>query len=207
MSTDTIAVNQRMHDFDGQARVWLFGYGSLIWKADFPFIERRPARIRDWSRRTIILLVMQSSENSMRLRVKRRLPGGSVVLTTEQDPTNPNPVGLPAAYAATTWFAEQIGGSAQSISTEALFGIPSTAHILGGAAIGAGPATGVIDDRHHVFGYENLLVCDGAAVPSNIGVNPSLTITAMAERAMGYIPPRHTDRATPAPAVRQSASR
>lgn len=175
--------------------------------ARHPRAALNAARIRDWSRRTIILLVMQSSENSMRLRVKRRLPGGSVVLTTEQDPTNPNPVGLPAAYAATTWFAEQIGGSAQSISTEALFGIPSTAHILGGAAIGAGPATGVIDDRHHVFGYENLLVCDGAAVPSNIGVNPSLTITAMAERAMGYIPPRHTDRATPAPAVRQSASR
>lgn len=51
MPTNTIAANQRMHDFDGQARVWLFGYGSLIWKADFPFIERRPARIRDWSRR------------------------------------------------------------------------------------------------------------------------------------------------------------
>ena len=56
----------------------------------------------------------------------------------------------------------------------------------------------MIDDRHHVFGYENLLVCDGAAVPSNIGVNPSLTITAMAERAMSYLRPRHTDRATPA---------
>jgi cholesterol oxidase len=156
--------------------------------ARHPRAALKAARIRDWSRRTIILLVMQSSENSMRLRVKRRLPGGSVVLTTEQDPTNPNPVGLPAAYAATKWFAERTGGSAQSISTEALFGIPSTAHILGGAAIGSGPTTGVIDDRHRLFGYENLLVCDGAAVPANIGVNPSLTITAMAERAIGYIP-------------------
>jgi cholesterol oxidase len=164
-----------------------------------PSAALRAARIRDWSRRTIILLVMQSSENSMRLKVKRRLPGGSVVLTTEQDPTHPNPVGLPAAYAATRWFAERLNGSAQSISTEALFGIPSTAHILGGAAIGAAPATGVIDDRHRVFGYDNLLVCDGAAVPSNIGVNPSLTITAMAERAISHIPPRQPDSAAPAP--------
>ena len=162
--------------------------------ARHPRAALRAARIRDWSRRTIILLVMQSSENSIRLRVKRRLPGGSVVLTTEQDPTHPNPVGLPAAYAATRWFAEQINGSAQSITTEALFGIPSTAHILGGAAIAASPATGVIDERHRVFGYENLLVCDGAAIPSNLGVNPSLTITAMAERAIGYISPRQAEQ-------------
>jgi cholesterol oxidase len=91
-----------------------------------------------------------------------------------------------------------MNGSAQSIATEALFGIPSTAHILGGAAIGTTPASGVIDSRQNVFGYQNLLVCDGAAVPSNIGVNPSLTITAMAERAMGFIPPRVTDGAAAA---------
>ena len=167
--------------------------------ARHPRAALRAARIRDWSRRTIILLVMQSSENSVRLRVKGRLPGGSVVLTTEQDPNHPNPVGLPAAYAATRWFADRINGSGQSISTEALFGIPSTAHILGGAAIAASPATGVIDDRHQLFGYENILVCDGAAIPSNIGVNPSLTITAMAERAISYIPPRRTGPSPSAP--------
>jgi cholesterol oxidase len=166
--------------------------------ARHPRAALKAARIRDWSRRTINLLIMQSTENSMQLRVKRRLPGGAVVLTTEQDPDNPNPVGLPAAYAATKWFAERMNGSAQSIATEALFGIPSTAHILGGAAIGTTPASGVIDSRQNVFGYQNLLVCDGAAVPSNIGVNPSLTITAMAERAMGFIPPRVTNGAAAA---------
>jgi cholesterol oxidase len=72
--------------------------------------------------------------------------------------------------------------------TEAVLGIPLTAHILGGAVIGAGPGTGVVDDLHRVFGYENLLVCDGAAVPANVGANPSLTITALAERAMSFIP-------------------
>ena len=72
---------------------------------------------------------------------------------------------------------------------EALANIPSTAHVLGGAAIGADRRAGVVDARQRVFGYENLLVCDGAAVPANVGVNPSLTITAMAEHAMSHVPP------------------
>ena len=72
---------------------------------------------------------------------------------------------------------------------EALANIGSTAHILGGAAIGADPTSGVVDARQRVFGYENLLVCDGAALPANVGVNPSLTITAMAEHAMSHVPP------------------
>jgi cholesterol oxidase len=60
--------------------------------------------------------------------------------------------------------------------------------VLGGAVIGTDPSTGVVDARQRVFGYENLLVCDGSAVPANVGVNPSLTITAMAEHAMTYVP-------------------
>jgi cholesterol oxidase len=71
---------------------------------------------------------------------------------------------------------------------EATANIPTTAHILGGAVIGEDADSGVIDAKHRVFGYENLLVCDGAAVPANPGVNPSLTITAMTERAMSAIP-------------------
>jgi cholesterol oxidase len=70
-----------------------------------------------------------------------------------------------------------------------MFNIPTTAHILGGAVIGANPESGVVDSSHRVFGYENLLVCDGSAVPANPGVNPSLTITALAERAMSLVPP------------------
>ncbi len=68
--------------------------------------------------------------------------------------------------------------------------IPTTAHILGGAVIGHGPEDGVVNADQRVFGYENLLVCDGAAIPANVGVNPSLTITALAERAMAKIPPK-----------------
>jgi cholesterol oxidase len=152
-----------------------------------PATALRASQIRDWSRRTIILLVMQTLDNSIRLKVKRRLPGGNVVLTTEQDPQHPSPVGIPVAYDAAAWFAQRMNGTAQSGSTEGILAIPSTAHILGGAAIGSGPDTGVVDERMRVFGYENLLVCDGAAIPANIGVNPSLTITALAERAMTFI--------------------
>jgi cholesterol oxidase len=147
-------------------------------------------RVRAWSRRTVILLVMQTLDNAMRLRVKRRWPNGNVVLTTEQDPENPNPDKIPAAYRAAEWMQDKLGGSAQAVFTESVFSIPLTAHILGGAVIGADSQSGVIDDRHRVFGYENLLVCDGAAVPANVGANPALTITALAERAMAYIPPK-----------------
>jgi cholesterol oxidase len=73
------------------------------------------------------------------------------------------------------------------MATEVFFGIPTTAHILGGAVIGNSPETGVIDKNHRVFGYKNMLVCDGSAISANPGVNPSLTITAMTERAMSLI--------------------
>ncbi|TSD96579.1 GMC family oxidoreductase [Skermania sp. ID1734] len=148
------------------------------------------ARIRNWSRRTVILLVMQSLDGAMRLKVKHRLPNGSVVLTTEQDPNNPNPDKIPAAYRAAEWLQANLGGTSQAVFTEALLSIPTTAHILGGVAIGADETKGVVDDAHRVFGYQNLLVCDGSAVPANIGVNPGLTITAMAERALTHVPPK-----------------
>ena len=86
------------------------------------------------------------------------------------------------------WLAERTRGLPQSMLMEATANIPTTAHILGGAVIGRDENTGVIDSRQRVFGYRNLLVCDGAAVPANPGVNPSLTITAMAEHAMASVP-------------------
>jgi cholesterol oxidase len=173
-------------------------------------IARHPRRFaqilwpRAWSRRTIILLVMQSLDNAIALRA-RRLPGGGVMLQTEQDPERPNPTFIPVANQAAAWIAEQTGGIAQSSIMEALANIPTTAHILGGAAIGADPSRGVIDTSHRVFGYSNLMVCDGSAVPANIGVNPSLTITALAERAMSLVPPKGLEAfagvADPAPAA------
>ena len=103
--------------------------------------------------------------------------------------------------------AGRVDGVPTGSIMESLFNIPTTAHFLGGAVIGADPSRGVVDSRQRVHGYENLLVCDGAAMPANPGVNPSLTITAMAERAMSFIPPREgaalghlPEQARPAPA-------
>jgi cholesterol oxidase len=142
---------------------------------------------KGWSRRTIIVLVMQTLDNAIALRPKLKR-SGDVRLQTEQDPEKPNPTFIPVANEAAEWLAERTGGIAQSSVNEALFNVPTTAHILGGAVIGHGPEDGVIDSRQRVFGYENLLVCDGAAIPANVGVNPSLTITALAEHAMSHIP-------------------
>lgn len=156
-------------------------------------IVRHPAKFaqvlwpKGWSRRTIIVLVMQTLDNAIALRPKLTR-SGEVRLQTEQDPTRPNPTFIPVANEAAEWLAKRTGGVAQSSVMEALLNVPSTAHILGGAVIGRDPEHGVVDADQRVFGYENLLVCDGAAVPANVGVNPSLTITALAERAMSRIP-------------------
>ena len=142
---------------------------------------------RAWSRRTIILLVMQTLDNAIALRPRPGRRGG-MRLQTEQDPDKPTPTFIPVANEAAEWMAKQIGGVPQSSLMEALAGIPTTAHILGGAVIARSRDEGVVDARHRVFGYENLLVCDGSVVPANVGVNPSLTITALAERAMSFVP-------------------
>ncbi len=87
--------------------------------------------------------------------------------------------------------AEVAGGTSMSMLPEILFNVPATAHCIGGCVIGASPDDGVVDVRHRVFGYQNMYVCDGSVVSANLGVNPSLTITALAERAMSFIPPAH----------------
>jgi cholesterol oxidase len=145
---------------------------------------------RGWSRRTIIVLVMQTLDNAIALRAKKLPFGafGGVRLQTEQDPERPNPTFIPVANETAAWLAQRTGGIAQSSIMEAM-NIPSTAHILGGAVIGRDPSEGVVDGHQRVFGYENLLVCDGSAVPANVGVNPSLTITALAEHAISHVPP------------------
>lgn len=143
-----------------------------------------------WSRRTLILLVMQSLDNALRFRARRRWFGRGVSLSTEQDVGRPNPTYIEAGNRAARWLAQRTGGFPQSMLVEALANIPATAHILGGAVIGRDAASGVVDERCRVFGYRRLMVCDGAVVPANPGVNPSLTITAIAEHAMSHVPAR-----------------
>ena len=171
-------------------------------------ILRHPLRFakalwpQGWSRRTIIVLVMQTLDNAIALRPKLKR-NGEVRLQTEQDPERPIPTFIPVANEAAEWLAERTGGVAQSSVMEAMLNIPTTAHILGGAAIGHGPEDGVVDARQRVFGYENLLVCDGSAIPANVGVNPSLTITALAEHAMAAVPQKQGAQPRPLPKAAQ----
>jgi len=144
-----------------------------------------------WSRRHIILLVMQALDNSISFQPKKLRSGRGYRLVTVQNPDKPNPTYIPLAHQAAEWLAQHTGGIAQSGVLDALSNTPTTAHLLGGAVIGADAANGVIDRQLKLFGYKNMLVCDGAAMPANPGVNPALTITALAEYAMANIQPKN----------------
>ncbi|PRB15615.1 GMC family oxidoreductase [Microbacterium sp. MYb62] len=166
-----------------------------------PLRQFRLASLRRWSERGIIALVMQTADNSLTLSLRRRL--GRLVLTSAQGHGEPNPSYLPQAHAAAAAIAARVqdeGGvpTAARGSWPEVFGIPLTAHFLGGAVISASPADGVVDPYHRVWGHPGLHVVDGAAVPANPGVNPSLTITALAERALSYWPRRGADDCRPA---------
>ena len=143
----------------------------------------------DWARDTTILLVMQTVENRMRLRRGRSLwtlfRRG---LVSMRDETLPIPAVIAAGRKVIEKFAERVNGIAQSSIHEVLLDKPSTAHILGGCGIGRDETDGVVDADHRVFNYPGLYVADGSVIPANLGVNPSLTITAMSERAMSKIP-------------------
>jgi cholesterol oxidase len=137
--------------------------------------------VLDWARSTVILLVMQTIDQHLRLRLGRSLLTRRPHL--QGAPTDkPVPSYLPVAQEAAQILAEEIDGEPQNIVSEVLLRTPATAHILGGCAIATSADTGVIDARHEVFGYPGLYVCDGSVIPGNLGVNPSLTITAIAER-------------------------
>jgi cholesterol oxidase len=143
--------------------------------------------VRGWSERTVIALVMQSLDNSLTTRYRRGLFGGG--LRSRPGHGEASPTWIPAGNEATRKLAAEIDGIAGGSVTEA-FDIPLTAHILGGAPIGTSADDGVIDAYHRVFGHPGLHVVDGAAVTANLGVNPSLTIAAQAERAVAMWPNR-----------------
>lgn len=153
-----------------------------------PQVTAGMAWLRRWSQRTIVLLVMQSRDNSVTVEWRRGWSGRRRLLAVP-GPGALNPTWIPAGHEAVQLLAEEIGGIAGGSITEA-FNVPMTAHILGGAAIGATAAEGVVDAYQRVFGHPGLHVLDGAAVSANPGVNPALTITAQAERAMALWPPR-----------------
>jgi cholesterol oxidase len=141
--------------------------------------------VRDWARSTMILLYMRTIDSHLRLR-RTRLGRLTTALGEGPAPTS----SIPEATDLAERVSEKIDGFAGSMVTEMILGTPTTAHILGGCCMGDSRDSGVIDHQHRVFGYDGLYVVDGSAISTNPGVNPSLTITALAERAMSFIPTR-----------------
>lgn len=147
-----------------------------------------------FARQTLIFLVMQTIDATLRFQLRRRWfwPFSRLLCSAgDRIPTN-----IPAANAFAEKAAARFGGIPITSNTEILFDLPMTAHCIGGCVMGADASQGVIDSQHRVFGYEGLFVVDGAAVGANLGVNPSLTITALAERAMTFIPAAQANEAS-----------
>ncbi|GGO74430.1 FAD-dependent oxidoreductase [Nonomuraea cavernae] len=171
----------------GLLRTLLIDGGQSRWRAfareaaAHPLRALRLLNLRRWSERTIIALVMQAKDNSITVR------GTRWGLRASRGHGEPNPTWIPAGHDAVRHAAEEVGGLPGGSWLD-LFDIPATAHFLGGCAIGDSPDTGVIDPYHRLYGHEGLHVVDGSAVSANLGVNPSLTITAQAERAMSFWP-------------------
>ncbi|MFC4857749.1 GMC oxidoreductase [Actinophytocola glycyrrhizae] len=151
---------------------------------------------RRWSQRTFALLVMQSLDNSLTTYTRRGLFGRRR-MTTRQGAGEPNPVWIPAGHDVTRRVADKIDGIPGGAWTD-LANIPLTGHFIGGCPIGATPDTGVVDPYHRLFGHDGLHVVDGSTISANLGVNPALTITAQAERAMSLWPDKgEPDRRPP----------
>jgi len=138
--------------------------------------------VDDWARHTQILLFMQTIDST--LRFKRGILGTRSTMDKGKAPT----AFIPEAQDLARQYAQIAGGNPTTLLTESLLGIPTTAHILGGAVMGQNAQEGVIDKDNRVFGYQNMYICDGSMISANPGVNPSLTITALSERAMSKIP-------------------
>jgi cholesterol oxidase len=161
---------------------------SRLYRMIKDFVVRPLANLKvifvdDWSKRTQILLYMESIDSSLSFK-RNSLGGMKTTLDSGPAPTAFNPKAQEIAHDV----EKIIDGKAMVINSETLFGIPTTAHILGGACMGKDVNSGVIDKDNFVFNYKNMMVCDGSMISANPGVNPSLSITAITERAMSKIP-------------------
>jgi len=136
--------------------------------------------------RGIIFLIMQTLENSMQLKLKRGIFGRRMTMVNESK--QPVPTFIPVGQEALFRYAKKVNGIPMNALTEVTLGLASTAHILGGCPMGKTKDEGVVDEFFRVHGYKNFLILDGSIMPCNLGVNPSLTITALSEYAMANIP-------------------
>ena len=169
----------------GRIGLWIRNLaGSLL---RHPFKTLRILQPVGFARECVILLCMQALDGHLDMRWERHIywPFRKFLVSRGQRV----PTFIPQANEFAQKFAQIAGGTAVSMLPEILFDVPGTAHCLGGCVIGSSPESGVVDYRNRVFGYKNLYICDGSVVAANLGVNPSLTIAALTERAMSFIPP------------------
>ena len=163
---------------------WIKMMGAVL---KSPFGYFRVYFTNNWARSTVVLLFMQTIDSTLRFR--RNIFGWMVSSVSTGKKPSPD---IPESIELTKNYCDIAKGKATSFFLEALVGIPSTAHILGGAVMGVDASQGVIDKNNRVFGYENMLIIDGSMISANPGVNPALSITAIAERAMDQIQQKNT---------------
>jgi cholesterol oxidase len=204
--SEGIAIGAILHtDEHSHLEICRYGAGSGAWRLSFlPFVEGpnmvarflkmirdvvlhpgtywRYLRVKDWAKSTLVMLFMQTLDITVTFTRTRR-GGMRTAVVGDEKPT----AFIPRAIELARKFEKIMHGKAMAFGLTPLMGIPGTAHILGGAVMGASPETGVIDSDNRVFGYDNLLVCDGSMISANPGVNPALSITAIAERAMSKV--------------------
>lgn len=143
----------------------------------------------NWAKKTIILLVMQPMDNYLKLNYKSRWWRlGGLSMNSQTSNGEKIPSNIPIGEETAENIIQKRPGTVMTTYMDAIFDIPSTAHILGGACMGNNVESGVIDENFEMFNYPGLYVIDGSAVPANLGVNPSLTITALSEYAMSKFP-------------------
>ena len=179
----TILTNGR----PGPQRIALWLKNVMVSLLRHPFKTVRVLQPLGWAREFVCLLCMQALDGEIEMRWQRPWfwPFRKFLVSRgEKVPTY-----IPKANEFAQKYAQLTGGFPMSMLPEILFNVPGTAHCIGGCVIADSPSSGVVDARHRVFHYKNMYVCDGSVVAANLGVNPSLTITALAERAMSFIPP------------------
>jgi cholesterol oxidase len=164
------------------ASPWRRALRTLLLLLVTPHRTLRTLFARHWHRSVSVLTVMQDHDNQVRFRFARSAWSRRGRLRSEPVPGRAAPSYLPIANRAARELAAASGGRPQSFLSESLGNVSTTAHILGGCAMGRDASEGVIDASHEVFGHPGLFVVDGSAIAANVGVNPSLTITALAER-------------------------
>ncbi|ONA12176.1 cholesterol oxidase [Burkholderia pseudomallei] len=170
--------------------VWLGALAKLVLTR--PLSAWRMIDPRGFARETMIFLCMQTLEGHLTMRLKRRWfwPFSKQLATSGAK----IPAYIPAANDFAQKAARALGGVPMTSLTEILLNVPMTAHCMGGAAMARDARDGVCDGRSRVFGYRNMYVCDGSVLGANLGVNPSLTITALAEHAMSHVPAAREQR-------------